>query len=228
MSAIEAPVVIASTAPTFSSERASSAHSAAPPARPASAPIARSRIDSTSTRRTTAPGSRSKREPHREFPRAIDHAAIRHARDADGGEHEAEHRDDAEHHRAKALRRGRFAARTRRAAARGATAATRRSAAALPCTAGTSDAGSTAVRITNATGTPELLFCAHGRYSVGSGGCVTLTSDTSSTTPTMVSGGGLARCEEDLADRVGARQQRVGKTPADDRDLRDDRRCRRR
>ena len=85
-------------------------------------------------------------------------------------------------------------------------------------TAGNSDAGSTAVRITNATGTPELLFCAHGRYSVGSGGCVTLTSDTSSTTPTIVSGGGFGTLrKQDLADRVEPRQQRVGKAPADHR-----------
>ena len=60
-----------------------------------------------------------------------------------------------------------------------------------PLTDGAIDAGSTAVRITKATGTLELLFCAHGRYNVGSGASVTLTSNTSSTTPTTVSGGGF-------------------------------------
>ncbi len=88
-------------------------------------------------------------------------------------------------------------------------------------TAGSSEAGSTAVRITNATGTPELLFCAHGKYNVGSGCCVTLTSNTSSTTPTMVSGGGVqCAANQDLADGVGALQQALGKPPADHRHLR--------
>ena len=75
--------------------------------------------------------------------------------------------------------------------------------------------------MTNAIGTPLLLLCAQGRYSVGSGCCrhvdvERVVGDADDRDRRLV---GRAP-QEDLADRIGALQERIGEPLADDRDLR--------